>query len=94
MNQEGVYLTFKTDKEAVAKILPMPLEAIDNALGFLIVLHIKNPTSADDYYETILSVLVKHKDQFGACPISLILGGAVSEMAAYSARDYGCTAED
>ncbi|MCI5839405.1 MAG: acetoacetate decarboxylase family protein [Peptoniphilaceae bacterium] len=89
LDQEGIYLVYKTDKKVLEKIIPYPLEVSDIPLAFLSISNIKNPTFADRYYETILSVAVKYKNETGAYPISLLLGGFGSEMATYSGRDFG-----
>lgn len=72
MDQEGIYLVYKTDPKAVAKVLPPPLEVTEYPLVFLSISHIKNPTFADPYYETILSVLGSYKGEVSAYPVSLL----------------------
>ena len=49
--------------------------------------HIKDPTFADNYYETILGVYCTYKGQLGMYTISLLLGGQGAEMATQLGRD-------
>ena len=53
----------------------------------LSVCHIKDPTFADNYYETILGVYCTYNGQLGLYPISLLLGGDGAEMATQLGRD-------
>ena len=53
----------------------------------LSVCHIKDPTFADNYYETILGIYCTYKGQLGMYPISLLLGGQGAEMATQLGRD-------
>ncbi len=85
--QEGVYLAFLTHPDAIRKILPAPLEPFAVPVVTLSVCHIKDPTFADNYYETILGVYCTYKDQLGMYPISLLLGGQGAEMATQLGRD-------
>ena len=85
--QEGVYLAYLTQPEAIAKILPAPLEPFSIPVVTLSVCHIKDPTFADNYYETILGVYCTYKGQLGMYPISLLLGGQGAEMATQLGRD-------
>ena len=54
--QEGVYLAFLTRLEVVRELLPEPLEPFSVPVVTLSVCHIKDPTFADNYYETILGI--------------------------------------
>ncbi len=85
--QEGIYLAYLTQPEAIRKILPAPLEPFSIPVVTLSVCHIKNPTFADNYYETILGVYCTYKGQLGMYPISLLLGGQGQEMATQLGRD-------
>ena len=85
--QEGIYLAYLTQPEAIAKILPPPLQPFSIPVGTLSVCHIKDPTFADNYYETILGVYCTYQGQLGMYPISLLLGGEGAEMATQLGRD-------
>ena len=85
--QEGIYLAYLTQPEAIAKILPAPLEPFSIPVVTLSVCHIKDPTFADNYFETILGVYCTYKGQLGMYPISLLLGGDGAEMATQLGRD-------
>lgn len=89
LNQEGIYLTFRTDPEIVKALLPPPFEVADPCFAFMSITHIKNPTFADPYYESILSVAVKYDGKPAAYPLSLLLGGPGSEMATFFGREFG-----
>lgn len=85
--QEGIYLAYLTQPEAIAKILPAPLKPFSMPVVTLSVCHIKNPTFADNYYEAILGVYCTYNGQLGLYPISLVLGGQGAEMATQLGRD-------
>ena len=85
--QEGVYLAFLTRPEVVRELLPEPLEPFAVPVVTLSVCHIKDPTFADNYYETILGIYCTYKGQLGMYPISLLLGGQGAEMATQLGRD-------
>ncbi|MDY4196154.1 MAG: acetoacetate decarboxylase family protein [Peptoniphilaceae bacterium] len=89
LNQEGIYLVFRTKAEAVRELLPPPFEITDPCFAYLSVTHIKNPTFADPYYETILSVAAKYDGKPAAYPLSLLLGGQGAEMATVFGREFG-----
>lgn len=88
-DQEGVYMAYLTDPEAIAKILPPPLKPFSMPVVTLSVCHINNPTFADDYYEAILGVYAMYGKTLGLYPISLVLGGPGAEMAVQCGRDNG-----
>ena len=85
--QEGIYLAYLTDPAAIRAILPKPLEPFSVPVVTLSVCHIKEPSFADNYYETILGVYCTYKGQLGMYPISLLLGGDGAEMATQLGRD-------
>ena len=85
--QEGIYLAYLTDPAAIRAILPKPLEPFQMPVVTLSVCHIKEPSFADNYYETILGVYCTYKGQLGMYPISLLLGGDGAEMATQLGRD-------
>lgn len=89
LNQEGIYLTFRTDPEVVREFLPAPFEVSDPCFAFLSITKINNPTFADPYYESILSVAATYKGKRAPFPLSLLLGGQGSEMATYFGREFG-----
>lgn len=88
-DQEGVYMAYLTDPEAIAKILPPPLKPFSMPVVTLSICHINNPTFADDYYEAILGVYAMYGKTLGLYPISLVLGGPGAEMAVQCGRDNG-----
>ena len=85
--QEGVYLAYLTHPEAIAKILPKPLEPFMIPVVTVSACHIKDPTFADNYYETILGIYCTYKGQVGLYTVSLLLGGPGAEMATQLGRD-------
>uniref|UniRef100_UPI00326178E4 oxidoreductase n=1 Tax=Clostridium sp. NkU-1 TaxID=1095009 RepID=UPI00326178E4 len=88
-NQEGIYISYLTDPEAVARILPPPLKPFSMPVVTLSVCRVKNPTFADDYYEAILGVYATYGKSLGLYPLGLVLGGPGSEMAVQCGRDNG-----
>ena len=88
-NQEGVYMAYLTDPEAISKILPPPLKPFSMPVVTLSVCHINNPTFSDDYYEAILGVYAMYGKNLGLYPISLVLGGPGAEMAVQCGRNNG-----
>ncbi|MBQ6583146.1 MAG: acetoacetate decarboxylase family protein, partial [Mogibacterium sp.] len=87
LDQEGVYMLYTTDPEAIAKILPAPLEPYAIPIVYVSANHINKPTFADNYYESILAVYATYKGQLGLYCISLVLGGQGAEMATALGRD-------
>lgn len=85
--QEGVYMAYLSYPEAIEKLLPAPLEPFMLPVVTVSVCHIKDPTFADNYYETILGVYCTYKGQVGLYTISLLLGGPGAEMATQLGRD-------
>ena len=85
--QEGIYLAYLTDPAAIRKVLPKPLEPFSVPVVTVSACHIKEPSFADDYYETILGIYCTYKGQLGMYPISLLLGGNGAEMATQLGRD-------
>lgn len=88
-NQEGLYMAYLTDPEAIKRILPPPLKPFAMPVVTLSVCHINNPSFADDYYEAILGVYAMYGKNLGLYPISLVLGGPGAEMAVQCGRDNG-----
>lgn len=88
-NQEGVYISYLSDPEAIAKLLPPPLKPFALPVVTLSICHVNNPTFADDYYEAILGVYAMYKDKLGLYPVGLVLGGNGAEMAVQLGRDNG-----
>ncbi|MFA9376560.1 MAG: acetoacetate decarboxylase family protein [Lachnotalea sp.] len=88
-NQEGLYLSYLTDPEAIARILPPPLKPFSMPVVTLSICHINNPTFADDYYEAILGVYATYGKQLGLYTVGLVLGGSGAEMAVQCGRDNG-----
>ncbi len=88
-NQEGIYMAYLTDPEAIQKILPPPLKPFAMPVVTLSVCHVNDPTFADDYYEAILGVYAMYGKNLGLYPIGLVLGGNGAEMAVQCGRDNG-----
>lgn len=84
--QEGVNFAYLTDPAAVRKILPPQLEPFDMPVVTVSITHINEPTFADDYYETILSVYCKYGEMVGSYLVALLLDGPGSEMAMDTGR--------
>ena len=63
--QEGTYVAYLTQPEAIRKVLPEPLEPFSMPVVTVSCCHIKDPTFADNYYETILGVYCTYKGQLG-----------------------------
>ena len=87
--QEGLYLAYLTDPQAIARILPPPLKPFSMPVVTLSVCHIHKPTFADDYYEAILGVYATYGKSLGLYPVGLVLGGPGAEMAVQCGRDNG-----
>ena len=87
--QEGLYMAYLTDPEAIARVLPPPLKPFSMPVVTLSVCHIHKPSFADDYYEAILGVYCTYGKTLGLYPISLVLGGPGAEMAVQCGRDNG-----
>jgi 2,4-dienoyl-CoA reductase-like NADH-dependent reductase (Old Yellow Enzyme family)/thioredoxin reductase len=88
-NQEGLYISYLTDPEAIARILPPPLKPFSLPVVTVSICHINNPTFADDYYEAILGVYAMYGKSLGLYTIGLVLGGPGAEMAVQCGRDNG-----
>lgn len=86
-DQEGVYLAYLTDPEAIKKILPKGLTPFSMPVMTLSVCHVKDPSFAKDYYEAILGCYAMHGKDLGAYCIALALSGNGSEMATQLGRD-------
>lgn len=87
--QQGVYMAYLTDPVAVAKVLPAPFKPYPIPVATLSVCKVSDPTFADYYYETILSVMATYNGVPGMYPVSLLLGGPGAEMATACGRDLG-----
>ena len=87
--QEGLYMAYLTEPDAIARILPPPLKPFSMPVVTLSVCHIHKPSFADDYYEAILGVYCTYGKTLGLYPISLLLGGPGAEMAVQCGRDNG-----
>ncbi|MBQ6621775.1 MAG: acetoacetate decarboxylase family protein [Mogibacterium sp.] len=85
--QEGVYLAYLTYPEAIEKILPAPLKPFSMPVVTISCCHIKDPSFADNYYETIIGIYCTYNGQLGMYPVSMLLGGDGAEMATYLGRD-------
>lgn len=86
-NQEGIYLAYITDPQAIERILPPGLTPFNIPIVVVSCCHIYNPNFADDYYEAILGVYCMHKGKPGQYSLGLILGGPGEEMATQCGRD-------
>ena len=85
--QEGIYLVYTTYPEAIEKILPAPLKPFAVPVVSVSCCHIKDPSFADNYYETIIGIYCTYNGQLGMYPVSMLLGGEGAEMATYLGRD-------
>ncbi|NCB50636.1 MAG: FAD-dependent oxidoreductase [Clostridia bacterium] len=88
-DQEGLYLCYLTDPEAIKKVLPAPLKPFSMPVVTLSICHVNNPSFADDYYEAILGVYAMYGKNLGLYPLGLVLGGPGAEMATQCGRDNG-----
>ncbi len=86
-DQEGLYISYLTDPEAIRRILPPGLEPFAMPVVTLSITHIKKPSFAEDYYETILGCYAMRGETVGMYLIALMLGGPGSEMATQLGRD-------
>ena len=86
-DQEGIYIAYLTDPEAIARILPPGLTPFSVPVVTVSANHINKPNFADDYYETILGVYCMHEGRLGQYCVSLLLGGPGAEMATQCGRD-------
>ena len=82
--QEGIYLAYTTYPEAIEKILPAPLKPFSIPVVSVSCCHIKDPSFADNYYETIIGIYCTYNGQLGMYPVSMLLGGEGAEMATRS----------
>lgn len=87
--QEGLYMAYLTDPQAIKRLLPPPLMPFSMPVVTLSVCHIHKPTFADDYYEAILGVYATYGRTLGLYPLGLVLGGPGAEMAVQCGRDNG-----
>ncbi|GLC29779.1 acetoacetate decarboxylase family protein [Clostridium omnivorum] len=88
-NQEGLYISYLTDPEAIARILPPPLKPFSMPVVTLSICHVNNPSFSDDYYEAILGIYATYGKTLGLYPVGLVLGGPGAEMAVQCGRDNG-----
>lgn len=87
--QEGLYFSYLTTQEAIARVLPPPLKPFSLPVVTVSICKIHQPSFADSYYEAILGIYATYKGQLGLYPIGLVLGGDGAEMAVQCGRDNG-----
>ena len=88
-DEKGVYFTYRSDIQAIAGIIPKPLEvAFPLVSGYIVT--IDKPAFTLPYREAMLGVYVKFGNQIGLYPISFLLSGPGAEMATLPGREkYG-----
>lgn len=86
-DQEGLYISYLSDPDAIRRILPPGLEPFSLPVVTLSITHIKKPSFTEDYYETILGCYAMHGETLGMYCIALALGGPGAEMATQLGRD-------
>ena len=88
-DEKGVYFTYRSDIQAIASIIPKPLEvAFPLVSGYIVT--IDKPAFTLPYWEAMLGVYVKLGEQIGLYPISFLLSGPGAEMATLPGREkYG-----
>ena len=88
-DEKGVYFTYRSDIQAIAGIIPKPLEvAFPLVSGYIV--NINKPAFTLPYREAMLGVYVKLGEQIGLYPISFLLSGPGAEMATLPGREkYG-----
>ena len=88
-DEKGVYFTYRSDIQAIAGIIPKPLEvAFPLVSGYIVT--IDKPAFTLPYREAMLGVYVKLGEQIGLYPISFLLSGPGAEMATLPGREkYG-----
>ena len=88
--QEGVFVAFLTDMEAVQRILPPPLKPFRMPVVTVSVCHITEGADnvSADYYETIVNVYATYNGQVGAYNMALILDGYGHEGATVGGREF------
>ena len=88
-DEKGVYFTYRSDIQAIASIIPKPLEvAFPLVSGYIVT--IDKPAFTLPYREAMLGVYAKLGNQIGLYPISFLLSGPGAEMATLPGREkYG-----
>ena len=88
-DEKGVYFTYRSDIQAIANIVPKPLEvAFPLVSGYIV--SIDQPAFTLPYREAMLGVYVKFGTQIGLFPVSFLLSGPGAEMATLPGREkYG-----
>lgn len=88
-DEKGVYFTYRSDIQAIASIIPKPLEvAFPLVSGYIVT--IDKPAFTLPYREAMLAVYAKLGNQIGLYPISFLLSGPGAEMATLPGREkYG-----
>ncbi len=85
-DEKGVYFTYRSDIQAIAGIVPKPLEvAFPMVSGYIV--NINRPAFTLPYREAMLGVYVKFGSQVGLYPVSFLLSGPGAEMATLPGRE-------
>lgn len=85
-DEKGIYFTFRTEMDAIAQVLPDPLEpAFPLVSGYIV--EINKPAFAQPYREAMLGVYAKYKGQIGMYPTTFLLSGPGAEMATIGGRE-------
>ena len=85
-DEKGIYFTFRTELDAIAQVLPEPLEpAFPLVSGYVVEIH--EPAFASPYREAMLGVYARYKGQIGMFPTAFLLSGPGAEMATLGGRE-------
>ena len=85
-DEEGIYFSFKSDMDAIARIVPPQLKpAMPIVSGYIV--DIRKPAFAKPYREAMLGVYVDYQGTVGMYPIAFLLDGDGTEMAILPGRE-------
>lgn len=85
-DQEGIYLTWKTDQSILDKIIP-PEVKTSEGIVFCYIINVQKPSYGPRYTEAALGVPCTCKGIQGLYWISFLLSGPGGEMATYLGRE-------
>ncbi len=88
-DQEGLYMLYMTDPDAIKKVLPAPLKPYRMPVVMISACDVHDPSFAHPYQEAVMYILCYFEKQLGWYCASLLLGGAGAEMATQIGRDGG-----
>ncbi len=87
-DQEGVYVTWVTNPEAVKKVLPPPLEMVAPVVMAYII-NIQKPTFCCRYTEAAIAIPATYNGKQGLYWVSFMLSGPGAEMGTVNGREIG-----